>query len=325
VAIAVAAVLVVVALPALGAPGAAAVPTAIAIDTTAIDFGNVAIGSTAERTVTVTNTGTTSFGPLNMFGGAPPSPVFDASQSCQGKTLPAGGSCQITYEFSPTAAGLATDTSSFTISPTTSQSNGEDFTVTLRGTGTTATTTTSTSSTTTTTRPTTTTQAGGSGGGGGSGGQPDTPADDIPSDTAPDGEASASVELPEVAPGQEERATVQGLQPGELVSAVLQPDGDDLGSRVADTEGVARFSWTIDDDAEPGEHRFEATATSAGTLTATYAVVAADDDSDDGISPWLIALLVVLAVAIVGAITYLVLRSRRHPNEPPAPPTPATP
>jgi hypothetical protein len=81
-----------------------------------------------------TGRGGDPFGPINMFGGAPPTNEFNASQNCQAQTLPAGGSCQVNYSFSPTAPGQYSDTSSFTVSETNSQSDGEDFSVSLTGT-----------------------------------------------------------------------------------------------------------------------------------------------------------------------------------------------
>ena len=55
----------------------------------------------AKASVTLTNTGGDPFGPINIFGGAPPTAEFNASQNCQGTTLPAGGSCMVNYSFSP--------------------------------------------------------------------------------------------------------------------------------------------------------------------------------------------------------------------------------
>jgi hypothetical protein len=124
----------VVLLSAIFAPPAAAVDTDIAVSATALDFGNVAPGSTAQMSVNLTNTGSDPFGPINMFGGAPPTAEFDASQNCQGNTLAAGASCQITYEFSPGSPGSFSDSSNFTISETSSQADGEDFSVALTGT-----------------------------------------------------------------------------------------------------------------------------------------------------------------------------------------------
>jgi len=120
----------------VGVPAAEAVDTDMSIDITAIDFGDVNVGLTGgPMSVTLTNTGGAPFGPINIFGGAPPTPQFNASQNCQGATLPAGGSCTVNYTFSATGPGVFNDTSAFTISQTTSQSDGEDFSVTLTGTG----------------------------------------------------------------------------------------------------------------------------------------------------------------------------------------------
>ncbi|MDO8364608.1 MAG: choice-of-anchor D domain-containing protein [Actinomycetota bacterium] len=119
-----------------GSPQVAhAVDTAMAISTTTAAFGPVSVGSSGSITVTLTNGGAVPFGPINIFGGAPPTAEFGASQNCQGVTLSAGGTCSITYTFTPSGAGAFNDTSSFTISPTASQSDGEDFSVALSGTG----------------------------------------------------------------------------------------------------------------------------------------------------------------------------------------------
>jgi hypothetical protein len=112
------------------------VDTDMAISTTAIDFGVVTAGSTATVAVTLTNTGGDPFGPINIFGGAPPTAEFNASQTCQGTTLPAGGSCTVSFTFGPAAAGTYNDSSAFTLSETPSQADGENFTVSLSGTGT---------------------------------------------------------------------------------------------------------------------------------------------------------------------------------------------
>jgi hypothetical protein len=129
-----------------------AVDTDMTISTTAIDFGTVNVGASAQASVTLTNTGGDPFGPINIFGGAPPTAEFNASQNCQANTLPAGGSCTVNYSFSPGSTGSFNDTSSFTVSETASQSDGEDFSVSLAGVGfdPNATTTTSTSTSTTT-------------------------------------------------------------------------------------------------------------------------------------------------------------------------------
>ena len=65
-------VLAVLALAGLPSAPAAAVDTDIAISAAAIDFGTVNVGASAQVSVTLTNTGGDPFGPINMFGGAPP-------------------------------------------------------------------------------------------------------------------------------------------------------------------------------------------------------------------------------------------------------------
>jgi Abnormal spindle-like microcephaly-assoc'd, ASPM-SPD-2-Hydin/IPT/TIG domain len=124
---------VVVLLSAIFAPPAAAVPTPIEVSSSALDFGNVAVGATSQMPVQVTNTSTSPFGPINIFGGAPPTAEFNASQNCQATTLAGGASCQITYSFSPGSPGSFSDSSNFTISQTSSQADGEDFSVALTG------------------------------------------------------------------------------------------------------------------------------------------------------------------------------------------------
>lgn len=140
-----------------GPDTAKAVDTDMAVSTTSIDFGSVDVGATGSSSVTLTNTGSDPFGPVNMFGGAPPTAEFNASQNCQGTTLPAGGSCTVNFSFSPGSTGTFNDTSSFTVSETSSQSDGEDFSVSLTGVGVdpNATTTTTPDTTTTSTSPST--------------------------------------------------------------------------------------------------------------------------------------------------------------------------
>ena len=100
-----------------------------------VDFGYVDVGSTAEATVTLTNSGTDDF-LVHMAGGAPATTEFNAYQNClTGTPLPAGGSCELTVSFSPGATGTFSDTSSFVLSETDDQSLGETFSVYLIGIG----------------------------------------------------------------------------------------------------------------------------------------------------------------------------------------------
>jgi hypothetical protein len=329
----------------LGAAPASAVDTDMAISSTAIDFGDVAIGATAGPTsVTLTNTGGDPFGPINIFGGAPPTAEFNASQNCQGTTLPAGGSCTVNYTFSPAAGGTFNDTSSFTISETNSQSDGEDFSVTLHGTsGSTNTTTTDTAATTTTTTvaPTTPTNPPGNPAPGGQspapignapvGGTPTTVAQALP---------EATVEREKAAPGQEQQATVRGYEPTEVVTATEEPDKRDLGSQVANANGEVTFTWIIAETDTLGSHEFIATGPKSGVASARYAVVAtaaeAEASDDSGLSPWLIALIVIVVLGAIAAGVFYAYRRGRStggphsadpsaPGAPPEPPEPEAP
>jgi hypothetical protein len=116
-------------------PPAGSSPVAIVIDTTDLQFGQVNVGSEKSLPATLTNKGTQPFGPINLFGGAPPSGTFGAGQNCQGATLAPGQSCAIVYSFAPAAAGAVTDSSDFTISGTPNPSDGVGMRVSLTGTG----------------------------------------------------------------------------------------------------------------------------------------------------------------------------------------------
>ena len=112
-------------------PLANAVPTAIEVTPLVVDFGDVAVGETSPPVAAqVTNTGASSFGPIDIFGGAPPTPRVQHQPPA---TLAPGASCQVEYTFSPTAEGKFSDQSGFTISQTGTQSGGEDFLVALFG------------------------------------------------------------------------------------------------------------------------------------------------------------------------------------------------
>jgi hypothetical protein len=292
----------------------------VAASTSTIDFGEVPVGTTANQVVTITNTGATPFGPINMFGGAPPTPEFNASQNCQSQTLAPGGSCSITYTYSPTLAGTHADQSVFTISPTASQSDGQDFNISLRGIGVDPGATTT--SPTTTSSSTTTATAGGSG----VTTAPPPPGDEVSPSQGPVVVLGAST----VAVGDEQTATVQGFQPGETVTATVRPDDLDLGAQVADAAGVVRYSWTIDEDQIRGLHELVATGDISGVASATFevapgaqAIAATDQDpaDDSGARPWLVALLVAAVLALL-VVVVLWVRSSRAPR--PTPPTQPT-
>src|SRR5262249_37906592 len=64
----------------------------------------------------------------SIAGGAPVTGKFGGTQNCGGATLAPGGSCSLTFQFTPTSAGPLTDASDFSI-------NGIPFHVALQGNG----------------------------------------------------------------------------------------------------------------------------------------------------------------------------------------------
>jgi hypothetical protein len=298
----------------VAASAAPAVETDIAISTNSIDFGEVNVGSSAQSAVTLTNTGGDPFGPINMFGGAPPTNEFNASQNCQGSTLPAGGSCQVNYSFAPGATGAFNDSSNFTVSETMSQSDGEDFAVALTGKGcepnSNCTTTTTTAAPTTTVAATTTLA-------------PTTPTNSPPNSVpggntattlAPVKELEVDVERDKVAPGQDETARAKGFEPNEAVTGTVQPNGRVVGTQTADDTGEVVFTFIVAEADGLGPHEFVASGATSGAVATSFEIVAtaaeADDDSS-GTSPWLIGLIVVVVLAlIVGAVLFAYKRGR---------------
>ncbi|SNS72366.1 Repeat domain-containing protein [Granulicella rosea] len=83
-------------------------PGIASFSTNPVNFGSVAVGSTATQTLTITDTGT---GPLEIsfdYLSNNAAGVYNIpTDGCSGTTLAAGGSCTVTLTFTPTAAGPA--------------------------------------------------------------------------------------------------------------------------------------------------------------------------------------------------------------------------
>ena len=121
---------------------------------TDLSFPDTAVGETSSIPVVVTNISGVEQAAISMAGGAAGDPNFSGSQNCQGQTLAAGATCEVTYTFQPLSAGALSASTNFSI-------NGKSFAITMSGTGvdpagTTTTTTTTTTTATTTTPPTST-------------------------------------------------------------------------------------------------------------------------------------------------------------------------
>jgi hypothetical protein len=102
----------------------------LTINPTSLDFGNVVVGSpSAEQTVTLANTGNTSLDVTELTAAAAPFARVGGTCSVAPIALAAGDSCTLTYTFSPTVAGAASQTLTVTSSGTGSG------TITLEGNG----------------------------------------------------------------------------------------------------------------------------------------------------------------------------------------------
>jgi len=112
------------------APGAAYALPDLSASTTSVDFGSVPLGGTATRTVTFSNTTSSTITNVQMAGGGLSTQTgdFGNSQSCQGRTLTPGQSCAVFYEFAPKALGARITPNTFTL-------NGAPKTITLTGSG----------------------------------------------------------------------------------------------------------------------------------------------------------------------------------------------
>lgn len=99
---------------------------AFSVTPTALDFGSVATGQSADIEVVITNTSGATQTP-NFAGGAPIDPThFGGSQNCAGKTFAPGDSCAFTYTFEPTADGPWSTTTSIGVGT-------ENYAITLTG------------------------------------------------------------------------------------------------------------------------------------------------------------------------------------------------
>lgn len=100
----------------------------VTVSPTSLSFPATYVGDESTIAVTVTNVSGGSVTP-SYSGGAPLDPVnFGGSQNCAGVTLPAGGTCTFTYRFTPASAGPHS-------SSTTIGVDGENFAISLSGTG----------------------------------------------------------------------------------------------------------------------------------------------------------------------------------------------
>jgi len=102
----------------------------ISVTPNPVPFGNVNVGATSDKQITVKNDGN-----ANLVIGtitSPTSPFSKVLDNCSGQTLSAGGSCTVTYRFGPTSAASYSSSSNITSNDTARN----PVTVMLTGTGT---------------------------------------------------------------------------------------------------------------------------------------------------------------------------------------------
>jgi hypothetical protein len=75
----------------------------ISVTPTSLDFGEVNLGSTSDKIVTVRNDGIANLIIGNIT--SPSVPFRKIADNCSGQTFAPGASCTITYEFAPTSTG----------------------------------------------------------------------------------------------------------------------------------------------------------------------------------------------------------------------------
>ena len=110
--------------------GTGATPAALSITPATFDFGSVIAGSASgDQSFTVTNTGQTTSGPVSVSVSGANQADFTVDSNTCGAALPGGGTCTISVQYAPAAAGASTAALSVTAGP------GGTATAALQGTG----------------------------------------------------------------------------------------------------------------------------------------------------------------------------------------------
>lgn len=88
-------------------------PPSIAFNPSSLDFGTQRVGTTATKTITVTNNGQTDLN-ISAVSFAAPSVYSPTGNTCVGTAVHAGQSCSVTVQFAPTLDASYTGTMNFT-------------------------------------------------------------------------------------------------------------------------------------------------------------------------------------------------------------------
>ncbi|MEI4273267.1 hypothetical protein TEK04_16210 [Klenkia sp. LSe6-5] len=138
---------------------------------------------------------------------------------------------------------------------------------------------------------------------------PTTPPSPPSTSSAP---GSATAAATTVAAGRQQTVTAGGFAPGETVRGTLYSTPVDLGTAVADAQGVATFTFTVPAGLEPGVHTVTAVGlTSGATSTVTFTVTAGATLATTGADVGPLLGLGALAVGAGAALAVAGSRSRR--------------
>ncbi|SCX39822.1 hypothetical protein SAMN03159343_0799 [Klenkia marina] len=132
-----------------------------------------------------------------------------------------------------------------------------------------------------------------------------------PPTSAPGAATAASATL---AVGRQQTVTAGGFTPGETVRGTLYSTPVDLGTAVADAQGVATFTFTVPAGLEVGVHTVTAVGlTSGSTSTVTFTVTAGGDAvlATTGVDVAPLLGLGALAVGAGSALAFAGTRRRR--------------
>jgi hypothetical protein len=123
---------------------------------------------------------------------------------------------------------------------------------------------------------------------------------------------TATAAAPTLAAGRQQTVTAGGFTPGETVRGTLYSTPIDLGTAVADAQGVVTFTFTVPADLEVGVHTVTALGLTSGTTsTVTFAVTTTETAAlaTTGVD---VAPLIGLGVVALGAGSALAFTGTRR-------------
>ncbi|SDF61869.1 hypothetical protein [Klenkia brasiliensis] len=134
-----------------------------------------------------------------------------------------------------------------------------------------------------------------------------------PPTTAPRTTGTATAAAPTVAAGRQQTITAGGFTPGETARGTLYSTPVDLGTAVADAQGMATFTFTLPAGFEPGTHTVTAVGlTSGATSSVTFTVTSGSTPALAQTGVEVAPLLGLGALALGGGAALTVAGTRRR-------------